>query len=496
MTVRTVKAGMNTLSGWGLNAFTNDELDAIHYATLEILRDVGVKVESKEATEIFEAGGCKVTRFDNYSIVKMPPYVVEECIRSTPSTVVYYGRDKKDDYSVEAKRVGFSPFGENVQVIDRKTRKVRHSTKKDLGEASLLCDYYDQVPVVERAMCSGDQYPATQTLHNFQAMVTNSSKHLFLSFGSGRNARKIIEMAIACAGNKEAFEERPFVTAFVCPTSPLTLVAQCCEGTIEAAKAGIGVAIIPMALSGATAPVPLAATIVQHNAEVLSNIVLAQLTRKGTPCTYSSCSTIMDLRFTVAAVGAPEWGMISAATAKMAQYYKLPFWGAGGHTDSKVPDTQSGYESCLTALISALAGSSVIFGAGSLESGLTYDFAKFVMDMENAERILKVVKGVDVNDLTLAVDIIKEIGPAGEFMTHTHTYEHMRKMSQSKIFDRRSRETWEQVSRGKDIVELAYAEAERILETHKPLPLPDGATEAMDSIIADYEAELKAESGN
>ncbi|MDP4128296.1 MAG: trimethylamine methyltransferase family protein [Bacillota bacterium] len=492
MTLRSWKTGFTTSTGFGLDVFSQDELDMLHYATLELLWETGIKVETKEAFDLFQNAGATGEWFQDYGIIKIPSYITEDCIRSAPRTVVFYGREAKNDYVAEPKRVGFSTFGECIQIIDPDTRKVRKSVKSDLAGATLMCDYLDEIAVVERAMCSSDQYPHTQPLHNYEAMVTNTSKHCFLGFGSGENAKKILEMAAACVGGKENLQKRPIVTAFVCPTSPLTLVKSCCDVIMECAKAGMGIAIIPMALCGATSTATLAGTLVQHNAEVLSALILAQLTRKGTPCTYSSCSTIMDLRFTATAVGAPEYGIISAGLTKLAQYYQLPCWVGGGHSDSKIPDAQAAYEFSLTATVSALAGANIVYGAGCLESGLTFDYAKMMMDAEQIRRIFHVIRGIEVNDKTIALDVIHEVGPGGEFMTHQHTFENMRSMSQCKLFDRRNRDGWMERG-GKDLTERAYEEAKHVLETHKPAPLTDGAAETMKSIIEDYETELKAE---
>ena len=245
-----------------------------------------------------------------------------------------------------------------------------------------------------------------------------------------------------------------------------------------------------MVLSGATAPATLAGAIVQHNAEVLSAISLAQLTRKGTPCTYASCSTIMDLRFSTPAVGAPEYGIISAGLAKLARFYDLPSWVGGGHSDSKLPDAQAAYESSLTATVSALSGANFIYGAGCLESGLTFDFAKLLMDSELIHNIHKVLKGIEINKKTMAIDLIQEVGPAGEFLTRQHTFDHMRQMSTSSLFDRRNRDKWMEVTQGKDLTTRAYEEAIHILKTHKALELPKGADEAMRDIIKEYETSV------
>ncbi len=491
MVKRSTKAGINIVSGLGLNVFSADEVRTLHYATLEILHDLGIKVVSEEALEIFHGAGARVERCEGYGIVKIPSYVIEDCIRWAPSNIIWYGRDPEKDFKAEPNRVGFSTFGECVQIIDPVTREVRPSTKEDLAGATRVCDYLDEIALVERPMGSLDQYSETQPLHNYEAMVTNTGKHIFLGFYSAGNTRKMVEMAAACVGGKEKFKKRPTMTAFVCPTSPLQLVQMCCDVIIECARSGVPVSPISMVLSGATAPATVAGSIVTHNAEVLSAIALAQLTVKGTPCTYASCSTIMDLRFSGPAIGAPEIGLISAGLTKLAQYYQLPCLVGGGHSDSKLPDAQAAYESSLTATVSALAGANIIYGAGALESGMTFDYAKLMMDAERIRGILQVVKGIEVTDQSMALDIIKAVGPGGEFLTHQHTYENMRSMSRSKLFNRENRETWMEKTGGKDLTECAYEEALHVLENHKPIPLPNSAAETMRSIIEDYEVELK-----
>lgn len=493
MTVRTVKAGIDTVSGFGLKVFADDEVRALHYATLEVLRDAGIKVESEEALEIFQGAGAVVERHRGYGIVKFPPYLIEDCIRRAPSTFVLYGRDPQKDFKMEPRRVGFSTFGECVQIIDPETRQVRPSTKQDVGNATRVCDALEEIAVMERPMGALDMYSDTQPLHNYEAMVKNTGKHIFLGMNSPENARQIVKLAAACVGGMDAFQKRPTVTAFVCPTSPLELVRMCCDVIIAGARAGIGIAPISMVLSGATAPATLAGSLVTHNAEVLGAIALAQLTRPGTPCVYASCSTIMDLRFSGPAIGAPEYGIISAGLARLAQYYELPCWVGGGHSDSKLPDAQAAYEFGLTATVSALAGANVIYGAGCLESGLTFDYAKLIMDCEQIDRIGHVVRGIEVSDAAMAVDVIKAAGPGGEFMTCRHTFDHMRQMSMSKLFDRRNRDAWMAHTDGRDLTERAYDAAEKILTGHTPPPLPDGAAGEMEAIIAEYEAQMKAD---
>ncbi len=485
-----IKSGHKTIPGFSLPIFTDDEINILHQATLDLLEKTGVKVESEEALEIFHDSGAKINQKENTGIVKIPGHLIEECIKSAPGDITYHGRKQEHGYKISQGHVGFSTFGECIKVIDPETRLIQGASKKALGKASLLVDYLDQIVLLERPMGSLDKPAMTQAIHNFEAMVTNSSKHIFMGCNSGANARKIFEMAAVCMGGPDKFREKPIITSFVTPTSPLELVQSCCDVIIESARAGVGVAPISMVLSGATAPATLAGAIVQHNAEVLSAIALAQLTKKGTHCTYASCSTIMDLRFSTPAVGAPEYGIISAGLAKMARFYNLPSWVGGGHSDSKIPDAQAAYEAGLTATISALSGANIVYGAGCLDSGLTFDFSKLIMDSELIDNIFHVMKGIEVNEETIALDIIHEAGPGGEFLTKQHTFEHMRQMSRSSLFDRRNRDKWMEQTKGKDLTSRAYEKANQILDTHKPLALPKGADLEMKKIIKEYEGSL------
>jgi len=489
MTGLSPRAGMNVHLGFGLEAFTSDELNGIHNASLQIFRDTGIKVENRAAIDFFLNGGARVETFENHAIVRIPPYMVEDALRSVPKTLTYYGRQKKDDFIAEENRVGFTAaMGEHVKIIDLKTRELRSTTKNDVAEICRIQDYLDITTVTERPVCSGDCTASLQSVHNYEAMVRNSSKHCFLGMGGGDNAKKIIEIAKIAAGGEKQFLERPIVTGTACPTSPLTLVDECCGSIMECARSGIGLLICPMSLSGASSPATPASVILQHNVEVLSAVILAQLVNRGTPCTYGGCSTIMDLRFASSPVGVPEMALFSVAAVKMAQFYQMPSWVGGGASDSKQADAQQAYDFSLTAFPPALAGANTIFGIGSIESILTFDYAAMITGAEQAERMMRVIKGVDINDMTLAVDLIQEVGPGGSYISHKHTYQHMREISQSKLFDRRSREAWLKATNGKDINLAAYDEAKRIIDTHQPLPLPEGADKLINNKMAEYEA--------
>jgi len=327
MTLRKLPSGFKSSGGFSLNVFTEDEFDAIHRATLEILGQVGVFVQKPEARDIFKAAGARV--YED-GLVKIPPHLVEEAIRSAPSTLTLAGRDKSRDVVIDGGRVNFTNFGEGICIIDHETNELRPTTKNDLRTMTRLIDSLDVISVIERAVGSQDKPAPVQAIHNYEAMVNNTTKHCFLGPDNGHNVEIILKMAAEAVGGAEALIDRCPVSFITCPVSPLRLVEDCCEIIMAAARNNATVCILSMAMAGGSSPVNLAGTLVNHNAEILAGITLAQLTKRGAKVIYGSSSTAMFLKNASAVVGTPELGMINSAVAAMARYYLLPSWVAGG----------------------------------------------------------------------------------------------------------------------------------------------------------------------
>lgn len=325
---RNLYAGKSLSGGLGLKIFTDDELDDIHLATLEVLESTGLLFDDDEALEVLYSGGAVIDKKNK--IAKFPPHVVEDAIRSAPSKILLAGRNPKNDFVMESNRVGFTNFGEGVFIIDPYTGEHRETTKADVAATALIADYLSEIDVYERAVGASDVPMPSVQLHNAEAWLPNTSKHGFMGPGNGYLTKKIIEMASAITGGKDRLTERPIISFITCPVSPLQLVGESCEIIMETARAGLAVNVLSMAMAGGSSPVTLAGTLVDHNAEVLGGLVLSQLTRKGSKFIYGSSTTAMDLRLAAASVGSPECALINAAVAQMSIYYLLPSWVAGG----------------------------------------------------------------------------------------------------------------------------------------------------------------------
>lgn len=324
---RNLHAGVRLNAGLSLNILTDDEVEQIHLGTLEVLDQTGIFVEDEKALDCFEEGGANVDR--DSKVVKIPPFLVEESIRSAPSKVILAGRDPKHDLVLEGTRVHFTNFSEGIMINDPRTGEYRPPLKKDLIESARVIDYLDEIDFCEKALGAHDEDQLSVPLHNAEAYLTNTSKHCAFGPGNGKLLNKIIEMATAIAGGVKKFKERPLVSFTTCPVSPLKLITECCEIIMESARNNVVCNLLSMAMAGGTSPVTLAGTLVTHNAEILSGLTLSQLTRKGAPFIYGSSTTAMDLKLAAATVGTPECAVISGAVARLARQYLLPSYVAG-----------------------------------------------------------------------------------------------------------------------------------------------------------------------
>ena len=314
-------------AGLSLSVLSERDLDDIHAATLDVLERTGVFVEDDEPLDLFADGGCLVDR--DARTVRIPPHVVEDAVRACPPAVLLCGRDPARDIVLEAGRVSFSNFDEGIMLVDPRSGEYRTPRLADVREVARLVDALDCIDAYESAVGAADVPAATASLHKWEAAIHETTKPVGSEATTAEDVRGIVAMAQALAGGEDQLRRRPLAGFGVCPVSPLQLPGDATEVIIEAARSGMSNTIVSMAMAGGSSPVTLAGTLVTHNAEVLSSIVLAQLTERGSPMVYGSSTTGMDLRLATAAVGSPELAVISAAVAELARRYGIPSFVAG-----------------------------------------------------------------------------------------------------------------------------------------------------------------------
>lgn len=325
---RNIQAGKRQTGGIDFEMLNAGDLDRIHASTLEVLWKTGIFVEDQEALEIYDGGGALVDK--DSKTVKIPPHVLEDAISSAPEIAVLASRDGENDLVLEKNRIHYDNFGEAVKMVDPETRELRATTKHDLEVVTRIVDSLEHLDICHQSMGPSEVTPETAAIHIAEAMLSNTTKHCLMGPQSGYMARQIIKMLKAIAEDEEDFQRGPLATFTTSTVTPLKMPQDCCELVITCAREGMPVVVLAQAMAGGTSPVTLAGTLVLHNAEVLSGLLLSQLVRKGTPFIYSSSSGSLDLRFGTSLVGNAESAMLNAAVAEMARYYKVPCRVGGG----------------------------------------------------------------------------------------------------------------------------------------------------------------------
>ncbi|MBE9514686.1 MAG: trimethylamine methyltransferase family protein, partial [Chloroflexi bacterium] len=322
-------------------------------------------------------------------------------------------------------------------------------------------------------------------VNRFFAGLDNTTKHVMGGVYTLEGVKNVIRMAEIVAGSAQALRQRPLISMIACVISPLTIDKTYGDLLVTIARNGIPVACPAEPLCGATSPVTLAGNLLIQTVDSLMGVMLTQIANAGTPVIFGSVATSTDLRNLRYLAGSIEMGLLNAAGAQMAQFYELPFYATGGMTDSKTLDAQSGYESALTALLCALSGANFIHdAAGLMEFAMTVCYEKYVIDNEMLGMVMRAVDGIRIDDDTLAFDLIKQVGPGGNFVAARHTRRFMRSEHyQPTLSDRDSREDWE--ADGRKTTWQRAAEKVRELLADRKHSLPDATRQQVLATIED-----------
>ena len=325
--------GRTKNSGLKLELFSEDDIREIDYATKDILATHGVQVSDEEGLQIFKDAGCEVN-FET-KMVKIPTKLVNQALSTVPKVFYLYGRD--DNNTVIQKHNGpvfYTNFGTGIQMCDYlgdNKYHTRDSNEEDLANCAKLVDWapnlaYFSLPVSARNWAG----VGAEDVHEMFTSIKNTSKHFHHIDPVAENVDFYWEMLLAYYnGDEKLARERPIMSMLVCPTSPLELSHNAAQVIIKGARYGIPVNVLSMAMAGGSSPIFLTGTLVTHNAEILSGLVLSQLANPGARVLYGSSTTTFDLRYGTAPVGSPELAVISSAVAKLGQYYGLPVFTAG-----------------------------------------------------------------------------------------------------------------------------------------------------------------------
>lgn len=466
---------------------SDEGLELIHQRSLEILSEIGILfMDDPEALAILREHGAEVRGEMAY----FDPALVADYVAKAPGQFTQFARNPERNVIIGGKHLCFAPvYGPPfVHDLDQGRRNATLEDFQNFVKLAYLSPYLHHAggTIVEPT----DLPPSTRHLDMLYSHIKYSDKPFMGSVMSAEDAADSVAMAEILFG-AEKIREQPALISLINISSPRRLDDRMLGALKVYARARQAVIITPFILSGAMAPVSVAATLAQQNAEALAGIVFAQMVEPGTPVVYGSFQTNIDLQSGAPVFGSPESQIALYVSAQLARRYNLPFRSGGMFASSKIPDAQAGYESVMTMLPAVLANVNfVLHAAGWLEGGLTAGYEKFVLDCELLGMFHKLLAGLDLSEEALALDSIRAVPPGGHHLGTEYTMRHFENaFYRAQLFDYNSAEQW-QAEGAKDAYVRANAKYKQLLQGYQPPELDPAVDEALLAFTKRRKAEL------
>lgn len=459
------------------------QCEKLHYASLEILERTGVRIYEPEAVELLRRAGALVSDGNR---VRIPSGLVERAFSTVPKRVTLCDRHGRRVMPVEGYRSFYGPGSDCLNIVDHRTWERRKPVLKDVIEGITVCDALPHIDFVMSMFLPSDVNQVIADRYQMEVMLNYTTKPIVFVTYELSGCMDAVEMAEAVVGGPEALRQNPLVACYINVTTGLRHNEEAVQKLLYLAEKGLPALYIPVASGGITGPVTPAGSMAIVNAGMLVGLVLSQLKREGAPIIVPGWGGgSIDMRTMVGPYCAPDSRGLAEA---LAHYYNLPMFTLAGASDSKMVDQQAGIEAALTLMVDALAGGNIVHDLGYLESGLSGSLAQLVICNEIVGWIEAFMKGIEINDETLALDLIDEIGPDGQFLDSDHTMRHFRERWYPELIERDNYDNW-LAKGGKSLAERAAERVEEILAEHKPEPLPKDVARAVHAIVERAEAQ-------
>ena len=476
-------------SGVRFQMLSQDQLEEMFNGVLHVLETIGLDVHHDEARQILGDAGAWV----DGKRVRIPQHVVKRCLSTAPRSFTIYARDGNPahDIHIGPGRAHFGPGPTPPNFIDVETLERRPYVKDDARIVATVVDALPNIDFCESLGTVSDVHPDLAASYEFATMFPNTSKPIVAWSYGWDDSTDIHNIAVAEAGGQEAFEKRPNYVHYCEPLSPLVSTFEAVDKVIFAARHGVPVIFTTCALAGGTAPVTAAGIIIQTTAESFLGLVLAQTIRPGLPFFMGGVLSVMDMNAMILTYGAPELSLMMAGATELAHYVGLPLWQTGGCTDSKCLDEQAALEGALSSFFSALTGGDLCHDVGYTESGMTGSILQTVMMDEAIGYSRRITRGIEVNEDTLATDVIHNVGPDGHYLYEEHTMRHFKtEFWYPNLCDRHNFEEWEETGR-LTMRQRVIDRTHEILGSHKPSPVKPQTVEAITEVMNAAEERVK-----
>ena len=463
---------------------SDGQIEVLYRATLECLHRTGVTVRCSEARDLLVAAGAEA----DGSCVRIPPHIIQDAVAATPRTFTLHGRDPKAAIQVTSDRVYFGPGPTCSYFVDPETHERRRVVKGDPAMVARVCDALDNMDYVMSLGLIDDVHPSVSPVFEFAEMLMNTGKPVLGWAYSLDNMDDLYQIAVAVAGGRDPFRRRPLLAYFATYQSPLQHTDEELSNSLWALERGIPLIYIGGGTAGSTSPVTGAGTLVVTLAGALSGLAIFQLKRRGTPVCIGGVPQAMDLRTARPSYGCPEMSLYSAAYSDICRYLKLPFMGTAGASEAKTVGLQAAIESTLQVVLSGLSGATLVHDVGFLDCADIGSLEMLALNDEIIDMMRRVMRGIEVSDETMMLDLIDEIGPGGEYITASETADLCREeIWIPKLFGRDPWELWEAEGSPR-MLDSIRGRVREILAEHEPPPLTEDVRERVEEILRAAEA--------
>lgn len=471
-----------------LDGFPNSEVERIHESALRVLSRTGIAVHDMDTLALLDETGCQVDMTTRHA--RIPAQVVRDAVSQSPSIVNLYNR-----LGEHVMALGAGPLYARVSsgatgILDLESGRRREPNSQDAADIARLVDALPHIHGVSTMAVQPADLPVTAVdIRALRIALSNTVKPLGYVCLNEQLVDYVLDMVAAVVGGEEDLRQRPMITALAESTSPLKLVSSQLAVLRAFASRGLPLTLHAHPMAGLTAPVTLAGELVMTHAEVLALVTIAQLIRPGTPVVYGMSSSVPDMRGGVNLSGAVEIGLLGEAVARLAKHCGLPCVMSSG-TDAHRPGSQAILERLMTLLPPALAGVDLI-NLSTLETKMSFSLEQLVVDETILSLVERYLLGITVDDETLAVDLIHEIGSAGAYVTADHTLDHFRgELLIPELVGRETRAVW-RAAGAPDMSTRAREKIHRILTEHHTPPLAVGVAAKLDEIVDEAEARFR-----
>jgi len=472
-------------SGVRFRMLSDDQLEELFLGVLHVLENTGLEVHHEESREILKDAGAWV----DGTRVRVPSWLVKESLRKAPRSFTLYARDGNREHNIQIGpgRAHFGPGPTCPNFIDVETLERRPYVKDDVAKVAKVVDALPNIDFCESLGSVDDVHADLSALYEFAHMFPNTSKPIVAWSFDKYDSEGIHQIAIAEAGGQEAFEQRPNYVHYCEPLSPLVSTFEALDKLVFAARKRIPLIFTPCPIAGGTAPVTPAGIITQGAAESWMGLTIAQQIQPGLPFIMGGVFSVMDMNSMILAYGAPELPLMMAGLTELAHYAGLPLWQTGGCTDSKTFDEQAMIEGSMSVYFSALTGGDLCHDVGYTESAMTGSVFQLAAMDEAIGYARRITRGIEVNEDTLATDVIHDVGPNGHYLREEHTRRYYKnEFWYPNLCDRRNFEEWEMMGR-KSMQDRTVARVRDILASHEPAPLKEGTPEVIEQVLEEAE---------